>query len=137
LPDGRVLAAGGGNPPPTTAEIYDPNTGIWTPTGSMNDARSQGHAAVLLKNGKVLVVGGPGLAHGEWLSSAELYDPVTGSWTRTGSLFTGRYWTSAVLLNDGRAMVFGGHTADSDDVDQSFRSHADQIGAKRRRALSV
>jgi DNA-binding response OmpR family regulator len=27
--------------------------------------------------------------------------------------------------------------ADSDDVDQSFRSHADQIGAKRRRALSV
>ena len=26
---------------------------------------------------------------------------------------------------------------DSDDVDQSFRSHADQIGAKRRRALSV
>jgi hypothetical protein len=29
------------------------------------------------------------------------------------------------------------HYADSDDVDQSFRSHADQIGAKRRRALSV
>ena len=29
------------------------------------------------------------------------------------------------------------HTADSDDVYQSFRSHADQIGAKRRRALSV
>jgi hypothetical protein len=27
--------------------------------------------------------------------------------------------------------------ADSDDVDQSFRSHADQIGAKRRRALLV
>jgi hypothetical protein len=26
---------------------------------------------------------------------------------------------------------------DSDDVDQSFRSHADQIGAKRRRTLSV
>jgi hypothetical protein len=29
------------------------------------------------------------------------------------------------------------YIADSDDVDQSFRSHADQIGAKRRRALSV
>jgi transposase-like protein len=30
-----------------------------------------------------------------------------------------------------------GIRGDSDDVDQSFRSHADQIGAKRRRALSV
>ena len=30
-----------------------------------------------------------------------------------------------------------GLVADSDDVDQSFRSDADQFGAKRRRALSV
>jgi len=33
--------------------------------------------------------------------------------------------------------AIGAARGDSDDVDQSFRSHADQIGAKRRRPLSV
>src|SRR6266571_1218868 len=34
LPDGQVLAAGGGGNP-NTAELYDPGTGRWTSTGSM------------------------------------------------------------------------------------------------------
>ena len=34
-------------------------------------------------------------------------------------------------------LASGNRPGDSDDVDQSFRSPADQIGAKRRWALSV
>jgi hypothetical protein len=50
--------------------LYDPASGAWTPTGSLNSAR-ESHTATLLPNGKVLVAGGDG--SGAFLSSAELY----------------------------------------------------------------
>ncbi|MGH8092412.1 MAG: kelch repeat-containing protein, partial [Chthoniobacterales bacterium] len=59
----------------------------WDYTGSLNDARKQ-YAATLLPDGRVLVAGGYNDNNGI-LASAELYDPVTGTWTYTGSLSTG------------------------------------------------
>src|SRR5262249_48715926 len=53
----------------------------WVPTGSLVTARLR-HTATVLPNGKVLVAGGN---HGLALSSAELYDPATGTWAATGS----------------------------------------------------
>jgi N-acetylneuraminic acid mutarotase len=64
----------------TKAELYDPDTGSWTFTANMVQARS-GHTATLLSDGKVLVAGGY-RSHpeaGEYLGSAELYDPGSGS----------------------------------------------------------
>ena len=67
-----------------------------------------GHSATLLPNGKVLVAGGA--QYGLFtLTSAELYDPATGTWTATGSLTGGalvtlqrcsqmaRYWLPEAL----------------------------------------
>ena len=59
----------------------------WVSTGSLVTARTR-HTATLLPNGKVLVAGGNNGHHA--LSSAELYDPATGTWTATGSLGTAR-----------------------------------------------
>jgi len=73
LPDGTVLLAGGTNLEIDTAEIYDPVTGTWSLTGSLNTMRKD-HAATLLLNGMVLVTGGA-LIHKSALASAELYDP--------------------------------------------------------------
>ena len=59
LPNGKVLVAGGVNFSGylTSAELYDPASGTWTATGSLNTARDN-HTATLLPNGKVLVAGG-------------------------------------------------------------------------------
>ena len=63
-------------------------------------------SATLLNNGKVLILGGR-QAHNS-LSSAELYDPVSGAWTATGSLATGRRIHTATLLPNGKVLVVGG-----------------------------
>ena len=62
LPNGMVLVAGvrnGSIAVLASAELYDPASGTWTPTGSLNTARTD-HTATLLPNGMVLVAGGFG-----------------------------------------------------------------------------
>ena len=68
-------------------------------TGSLNTARSL-HTATLLPNGNVLVAGGQN--SGSFLTSAELYDPATGSWTATGGLNAARDLHTATLLPNGK-----------------------------------
>jgi Kelch motif protein/galactose oxidase-like protein len=118
LRSGKVLVAGGwvGSPNPqvtSSAELYDPTTGRWTVTGSMKSGRAS-HAAVLLRSGKVLVVGGT--APGEdgappsappfgATASAEVYDSDSGIWTETSSLpFAGDILT-AIVLQSGKVFV--------------------------------
>jgi hypothetical protein len=106
LKSGKVLVTGGGEDN-TRAEIYDPTTKMWSTTRSMNEARIL-HSATLLPNGKVLVAGGYGLDYkSDASSTAELYDPATQTWSRTGSMLHGRACHTALLLN-GRVMVAGG-----------------------------
>jgi hypothetical protein len=57
-------------------------SGTWSATGSLVTARST-HTATLLPNGKVLVAAGLD-SNFVPLTSAELYDPATGTWTATG-----------------------------------------------------
>ncbi len=112
LRDGRVLVAGGltegpaGLTPTSTAELYDPRTGSFSPTGSMATPR-YGHTATVLADGRVLVTGGNGTT-GAYLPSAELYDPGTGQFTPTGPMATARFGHTATLLANGKVLVAGG-----------------------------
>jgi WD40 repeat protein len=114
LPDGRVLIAGGFRSEGTdeiaiaTAEIFDPATEAFTPTGDLNEPRN-GHTATLLPDGRVLISGGWG--ESDRLSTAELFDPQTGTFSRTGSLSSPRAGMTATLLPDGRVLVAGGDSA--------------------------
>jgi N-acetylneuraminic acid mutarotase len=105
LPDGEVLVTGGAT---KDAELYDPSTNDWTATGSMHVARQEA-TATLLPDGDVLVAGGiPPSGEGPTLSSAELYDPSTGTWTLTGSMTAARYGGTATLLTNGLVLATGG-----------------------------
>lgn len=108
LKNGKLLVAGGmireGNFS-ANAELYDPSTGKFTPTGDLYRARAC-HTATLLPDGKVLLVSG------DWdfgLDSAELYDPATGKFTLTGSLNHKRYGSTATLLRNGKVLIAGGY----------------------------
>ena len=113
LANGKVLVTGGSVvylAPLASAELYDPTSGTFTATGAMTMAR-ESHTATLLPNGKVLVAGGDNNV-GEntmvELSSAELYDPFSGTFTTTGALATARKWHTATLLPNGTVLVVGG-----------------------------
>jgi WD40 repeat protein len=109
LPNGTVLVAGGFYGSTfASAELYGPASGQWTPTGNLNNAR-YGHSATLLPNGKVLVAGGGNddSNHAK-LSSAELFDQSSGTWTITGNLTTARSGQTATLLPNGKVLVAGG-----------------------------
>jgi len=117
LPNGKELIAGGflnvkfitvSNGVLSSAELIDPATGKWTETGEMNVARG-GHAAILLRNGKVLVAGGLGVGRmGHYLTSAELYDPASGKWTETGSMNEPHPSERMALQSNGKVLVYLG-----------------------------
>jgi hypothetical protein len=112
LPNGTVLVAGGSvTDSLSTAEVYDPGAGTWAFTGPMTLSRN-GHKATLLPNGKVLVAGGFYYSNsfsGIYLSSAELYDPAFGQWTRTGDMNVASGGHTATLLPNGKVLVTGGY----------------------------
>ena len=124
LPNGKVLVAGGFTDPTTSlnaqpvldgAELYDPATGTWSPTGSMGVRRAL-HVAELLPDGKVLVAGGrtcnappPTACNFTFTTStAEIYDPATGTWTPAAPMSSSRHTTSAVRLMSGKVLVPAG-----------------------------
>lgn len=103
-----MLVAGGYNGTRTrAAELYDPASGTWAPTGDLITGRSE-HEAVLLNTGQVLVVGGIG--NDGTVATAELYDPATGGWRATGTPrdLHQNYFTTTTLAN-GKVLVAGGY----------------------------
>lgn len=114
LDNGKVLVTGGVSTSGSegvllsSCELYDPITEEWTLTGSLNVPR-EFHAATLLPNGKVLVVGGNSFGGGfAWGSSCELYDPISGLWVLVNPLNTGREHALGALLANGEVLVAGG-----------------------------
>lgn len=124
LNNGKVLLAGGVGVGWTflaDAELYDPATNTFTATGSMTTAR-ESHTATLLKDGRVLITGGhkDRRANITIYTSAEIYNPASGTFTAAGNLTVKRHKHDATLLADGRVLIVGG--SDERDSDGEYRS---------------
>ncbi len=116
LQDGRVLVTGGQlyvndtlHHPSVMCFIYSPASNNWTRVSSMNYGK-ECQSATLLKDGKVLVIGGDDI--GASINKCELYDPTSDIWYKTDSLKNARSQSSSILLPDGNVMVIGGQYFD-------------------------
>ncbi|MDG4788220.1 DUF1929 domain-containing protein [Micromonospora sp. WMMD1102] len=120
LHNGRVLLiAGSGNDPDHFAAgsfgtaLYDPATGAFDSVPTPADLFCAGH--VQLADGRVLVMGGNkdypsagGTVGYKGLPDSYLFDPATGSYTRTNDLAAGHWYPSATLLGNGDVLSLGG-----------------------------
>ena len=109
----------------SSAEIYAPGSNTWTSTSAADceeeseDSNAPpapgclatprtGHTATLLADGTVLAAGGINLDRD---GSAEIYHPVSRTWSSAGTMSTPRELHVATLLKDGRALIVGGWNA--------------------------
>ena len=112
LPDGRGFYAGGRGGGLNTSEWYDPVTRAFVDGPEMKADRSC-PAAVLLKNGKVLVAGGDDVTFArifgfKVVSTTELYDPTSNSFAAGPTMIEPLHCSTAVLLRDGKVLIVGG-----------------------------
>lgn len=121
LLNGRVLVAGGNGPASsrTTAEVYDPQSGTFSPTTAGMTAERAFHTGTRLADGRVLIAGGEGSG-----GTAELYDPATNMFSATGSMGAPRVLHSATLLGNGTILITGGWSSGSQ---QGFTSASAEV----------
>ncbi len=116
LPDGRALIAGGftGSSYSAAASVFDPNTDQFTSLPASMQVPRTNAAATTLADGEVLIAGGYN-SSGNYLSSAELYDPATETFSALagsgGQMRASRYGPTATRLADGRVLIVGGENA--------------------------
>jgi hypothetical protein len=160
LKDGRILFVGGfyRTPLPSnhltvldSAELYDPATGTFTPTGSLATGRYE-HSATLLASGNVLIAGGLDPS-GVPLASAELFDPARGVFTpTTGSMNSARHRHTGTYLDptgtppaaSGTVLVAGGIAATTlasaeryDPVSDTFQATGSLSTARHSQTATV
>ena len=111
LRDDQVLLAGGAEKVGDdfrahhSVDLFDPWSGTWRTAAAMQQARSD-HGATLLRDGRVLVVGGHDGPR--TLRSVEVYDPAMNTWSVRAPLPLARWSFSIATLPDGRVLVAGG-----------------------------
>lgn len=116
LADGRVLVCGGhvgrraGRLIHDSAELFDPASNRFVPTGSLGSRRHK-HDAVLMPDGRVLVTGGASRGDDPG-ATTEFYDPATGTFSPGPRLQRDRFkhFGTSVALDDGTVLILGGAT---------------------------
>jgi hypothetical protein len=131
MPDGKVLAVTGhplGGKSLASAELYDPQKNVWTPTGSLNVARNGVDAGglVLLPNGTFLIAGGG--TGNRSVHEAELYDYKTGTWAITGPMNVPRCVHATAQLASGDVLVAGGIDWITEEVHSSAEVYDHKVG---------
>jgi uncharacterized protein YjbI with pentapeptide repeats len=110
LYNGQILVAGGLTGPGTalvltgTAELYNPATGTFTPTGSMSIPRGH-YAGIVLDDGTIFISGGATLPAG---TNADVYNPATGAFSTTGNFTMVQTGAREAVAPDGTVLLASG-----------------------------
>ena len=116
LPDGRVVVTGGMDVqghPLGSAEVFDPNTGVWSNYGGNNATARYKHTATFLGRvnndaDKLIIAGGVG-ANGVVLDSVETMGLAdTSLWTPAPKLLSARYAHTVTILPSRKLAVYFG-----------------------------
>ena len=111
LSNGKVLIAGGLAATGTLAasELYDPASNTWSAASPMGNSRYL-HTASTMPNGKILVTGGSSIDAAGFTTrrTAELYDPVAGTWTAAAQMAVARSSHTETVLPEGKVLISGG-----------------------------
>lgn len=132
LADGRLLVVGGVDPPMgrfpgrwrvhDSAEIYDPRSSRFAPTGKMSTQR-YAHSATRLADGRVLIAGGS-----QHASATEIYDPASGTFRPAGELRFFHLGHAALHLPGGYVQIVGnGSCGPYDDRRASCDTRSSEI----------
>ena len=135
LGNGRVLVTGGLsdyvdandrfntvlNSAQTSADLYDPSTGLWTPTANAMGSKRSGHRHTLLPNGRVLITGGiaggvPSTFGGDvplYTNKVDLFDPGTNLFAATTPMNQAKGFHGTAVLPSGDVLVTGGAISDT------------------------
>jgi hypothetical protein len=110
LPSGKVLIAGGESNPGylNTAELFDAASNSFTLLPNVMTSAHVYHTATLLPNGKVLIGGGYTALFQPPTNTAELFDPVSGTFASLPSMTSARIEHTATLLPSGKVLITGG-----------------------------
>jgi len=115
LPDGSVLIAGGFNDTLASlnsAELYVSSNGTFQRIAQHMLSPRELHTATLLNDGTVLIAGGLDLWIGRTQNTAEIYNPVSQTFTPVrGRMSADRFGQAACRLADGRVLIAGGTSA--------------------------
>lgn len=148
LADGRVLVYGDYASFGTVkTDVFDPATNSFLAAGDSTFKRNDS-PGVLLTNGKVLVAGGTTYTGTDFssTSSAELFDPLSNTWSTTGDMNIPRRSFFMVRLNTGKVLVGGGIRDKStylnsaeiyDPATETFSSVPNMPGSNREGASAV
>lgn len=152
---GRIAMIGGidGGTTHDTIEILDTQgTPAWSPGGTMHHSRTNVNA-VLLPDGKVLILGGTGgdkwednMALDERRFTSEIWDPsipydptdASAAFTETGEMHRGRcYHSCGILLRDGRVLVAGGDDRLEQTADGLGPAMGERVGGSSQRTMEI
>ena len=111
----RVMIFGGGNPATATTETLDLSVSPrqWRYGPPMSQPRIEMNATIL-PNGKVLAMGGSTINEDATTASlnADLYDPISNTFTSAGAnAFPRLYHSGSLLLPDATVLLVGGNPA--------------------------
>ncbi len=128
-----------------TAERYDPKTGAFSSAGTIEQRFH--HDAVLLQDGRVLILGGCRsytVSCNDVAQLVELFDPASSSWKPASKAFQPRFVPAVALLQDGRVLVAGGFGSTNftslelyDPKTDSWSSTVAKLSGSRNRASAT